>query len=286
METIASQETVYKIFGKTRDELTAIIDKHTLSVQAWLSSRSPEAETFQGKGIRASSTGFKIPLLNLALGCNFPPGTSKEEIEEEVETVKALFTRRSVPWYWWMSSSPTPQNIRSILEKHGLEFDVEPLPAMAASLISNISTFPGYPKDIRVWQARTIKDLQAASKIRRTAFNFREGEALTYFEDMPSDWLENDSVKLFLAGKGENEPASIGALIFDEGIPGIYVMATLPDHHRKGYGKAILTRLLREASSGGNEIVALTASKAGFGLYSQFGFHHIFGFDFYIPSSQ
>jgi len=286
METIASQETAYKVFGKTRDELTAIIDKHTLTVQAWLSSRSPKAETFQGRGIRVSSTGFKIPLLNLALGCNFPPGTSEQEIEEEIETVKALFSRRNVPWYWWMNTSPTPQNIRSLLEKHGLEFDVEPLPAMAASLKGDPKYFPRYAGHIQVWQAKTIKDLQATSRIRRIAFKFREGEALTYFEDMPADWLENDSVNLFLAGESQSEPASIGALIFDEGIPGIYVMATLPDHHRKGYGKAILTRLLREASLGGNEIVALTASKAGFGLYSQFGFHHIFGFDFYFPPSQ
>jgi len=286
METIASQETVYKVFGKTRDELTTIIDKHTLSVQAWLSSRSPQAETFQGRGIRVSSTGFKVPLLNLALGCKFPLGTSEEKIKEEIESVKAFFARRNVPWYWWMNASPTPQNIRSLLEKHGLEYDVEPLPAMAASLKSDMTAFPGYPENIRIWQAGTIKDLRAASRIRRLAFKFREGEALTYFEDMSADWLENDSVKLFLAGESESEPASIGALIFDEGIPGIYVMATLPDHHRKGYGKAILTRLLREAAAGGNEIAALTASKAGFGLYSQFGFHHIFGFDFYLPFSQ
>jgi len=286
METVASQETVQKVFDKTQDELTAIIDEHTLAVQTWLSSRSPRAETFQGRGIRASSTGFKIPLLNLALGCNFPSGTSDEEVEEEIETVKSFFARRNVPWYGWMNASPAPKNIRSLLEKHGLEFDAEPLPAMAASLKSDTSTFPSYPGNIRIWQAKTIKDLQAASRIRRIAFKFQEGEALTYFEDMPADWLDNDSVKLFLAGERESEPASIGALIFSAGIPGIYVMATLPDHHRKGYGKAILTRLLREASSGGNEIVALTASKAGFGLYSQFGFHHIFGFDFYSLPAQ
>jgi predicted acetyltransferase len=70
------------------------------------------------------------------------------------------------------------------------------------------------------------------------------------------------------------------------GIPGIYVMATLPEHHRKGYGKAILTRLLAEAASAGSQMIALTASKAGFRLYSQFGFLHLFDFDFYSTSRQ
>ena len=81
-------------------------------------------------------------------------------------------------------------------------------------------------------------------------------------------------------------PVSIGAVIEGAGIPGIYVMATLPDHHRKGYGKAILTRLLTEAASAGNRMIALTASKAGFGLYSQFGFYHLFDFDFYSIAKQ
>jgi GNAT superfamily N-acetyltransferase len=158
--------------------------------------------------------------------------------------------------------------------------DNPPLPAMAAALTSNM-ILPKNPENICVWKARTIKDLQAASLIRRTAFKFREGEALTYFEDMASDWLENETVTLWLAGASETEPVSIGAMIEAEGIPGVYVMATLPDHHRKGYGKAILTRIMSDAVSQGHKLLVLTASKAGYGLYSQFGFQHIFGFDFY-----
>jgi hypothetical protein len=38
---------------------------------------------------------------------------------------------------------------------------------------------------------------------------------------------------------------------------------------------------MSEAAAQGHELIVLTASQAGFGLYAQFGFHHIFGFDFY-----
>jgi GNAT superfamily N-acetyltransferase len=119
------------------------------------------------------------------------------------------------------------------------------------------------------------------------AFKFPAGEAETYFEDMSSDWLDDSSpARLFLAGENEDTPVSIGAVIEGAGIPGIYVMATLPDHHRKGYGKAILTRLLAETASAGSQMIALTASEAGFGLYSQFGFYHLFDFDFYSIPEQ
>jgi GNAT superfamily N-acetyltransferase len=286
VHALASDERIIQVFGKTRADLTALIEHHTFAVQAWLSSRSPQVRSFQGKGIRASSTGFKIPLLNLALGCNFPAGRSEEEIETEIKALEEFFGGTGVPWYWWMNTAPAPKNIGSILEKHGLSLRGLPLPAMAASLQRTPADFPNLPKQICVWQAKDRTDLRAASKIRRLAFGFPAGEALTYFEDMSSDWLDGEAVKLFLAGASETTPTAVGALIEANGIPGIYVMATLPGHHRQGWAKAILARLLFEAASKGHSLVALTASQAGFGLYSHFGFQHIFGLDLYLPSKS
>jgi GNAT superfamily N-acetyltransferase len=269
-------------FGKSRDELIAITDQHTLDVQAWLSSRSPGAVKFSGNGIRASSTGIKVPLLNLALGCNFPEGTGEDEIVSEIRAVKEFFTERHVPWYWWMSKRPSPANIGKILQAQGFTTDDDPLPAMIAPISQDMNTLPACPEGIPVWRAEAIEDLKHASTIRRLAFRFAPGEALTYFEDMSSDWLDDSSrARLFLAGIKKSAPVSIGAVIRGANIPGIYIMATLPGYHRQGYGKAILRKLLVEAKSFGGDCIALTASKAGFGLYSQYGFVHLFSFDFY-----
>ncbi len=287
MQQMLSDGELLKRFGNSRGELIQLVERHTLTVQAWLSSRSPGSGKFIGKGVKASSAGFKIPLLNLALGCDFPKENNEEEIKKEVKAVIEFFAKRNVPWYWWMSAQPSPKNIGQILESHGLIYDAPPLPAMIASLSQDKKSFPKYDENIRVWRACSMTDLRAASTIRRIAFKFPAGEATTYFEDMPSDWLDDSSpARLFLAGENESAPVSIGAVIEGEGIPGIYVMATLPQRHRKGYGKAILTRLLSEAVSSGHEIIALTASKMGFALYSQFGFYHLFDFDFYSISKQ
>lgn len=282
---LLTDQQCLKTYRKPRADLIRLADEHTLTVQAWLSSRSPDARKFSGKGIRASSTGFRLPLLNLALGCNFPEGMGEDEIGAEVEEVKRFFAERGVPWYWWMNTEPSPKHVGQILEQHGLVYDDPPLPAMISPKIQNFATLPSYDRGIRVRRAKSVADLQFASKIRRIAFRFREGEALTYFEDMARDWLSDESpARLYLAGPGEDDPVSIGAVIHAAGIPGIYVMATLPEHHRKGYGKAILTALLQEAAHMEGDMVALTASNAGAGLYSQFGFRRLFAFDFYsIP---
>ena len=55
--------------------------QHTFAVQNWLSSRSPDAARFQGLGVRASSTGYPAPLLNLALGAKYPNSTADDEID-------------------------------------------------------------------------------------------------------------------------------------------------------------------------------------------------------------
>ncbi|KAA3659141.1 MAG: N-acetyltransferase, partial [Chloroflexi bacterium] len=248
-------------------------DMHTRAVQAWLSSRSPDAVSFSGVGVEVNSTGLPIPLLNLALSKGYPKGVSETEIDAEVIRIKKFFENRNAPWYWWVGPNPKPSNMKEHLKKHGLVCDRAPLPALIAQLPGkNVA----YDSKIKVWEAKEEKDLKIASTIRRIAFRFPEGTALSYFEDMESDWLRGDPAKLYLAQIGTGPPAAIGALIKGAGLPGVYVMATLPEWKRKGLGKAILSIILSEATKEGYSNIVLTASRFGYPLYQQFGFEEIF----------
>lgn len=273
-----SIENLSKHLGRTPGELIRQADLHTRAVQAWLSSRSPAAVCLDGIGVKACSTGLPIPLLNLALSRAYPPGIPETAIIDEIETVKAFFAARNVPWYWWLGPNPRPSNMSNHLEKCGLVFDHPPLPAMIAPL-------PAPPGDdnphVRVWSAATRTDLEAASAIRRIAFRFPEGVALNYFEDMSGDWLNGCPARLYLAGMDDAPPVSIGALIMGGELPGIYVMATLPEWRRRGLGKAILARILSDAAGEGHRFIVLTASRFGYPLYCRFGFEHVFDYVIY-----
>lgn len=258
-------------------------DRHTLAVQSWLSSRAPEAVRYAGVGVKASSTGLRVPLLNLALGCDFPPGTPQRAVDDEIAVVKDFFAARgSLPWYWWIGPNPSPSDIRERLLPHGIIFDAPPLPAMVAPLPAGL-----HPADpaITVWQAATRADLDAASLIRRTAFRFPDGAAIDYFGAMTESWLAGDPARLYLARLGDDSAAAIGALIMAEGLPGVYVMATLPEYGRRGLGKAILARILADAEAEGHRMIVLTASRLGFPLYQQFGFIHAFDYAIYRPEA-
>src|SRR6185436_11506771 len=129
-------------------------------------------------------------------------------------------------------------DIAQRLAQHGLMFDPPLLPAMAAPLPAS---FPFIPANIQVWPASRRADLEAASTIRRVAFGFPAGTALTYFEDMAADWLDPAGpARLYLARLRDGPPAAIGALIMGVGLPGVYIMATLPVWGRQGLGRAIL----------------------------------------------
>ena len=268
-------------FGKPYAELVRLADQHTLAVQAWLSSRSPHAVQVEGKGIKLSSTGLQVPLLNLALGCNFPSHATPDEISEEIEWVKAFFTKRGVPWLWWVGPHAAPANLTTHLASKGISPKPRKLPAMIAPADSHMR-ITASQNNTQVWRAKTEADLQAASTIRRKAFRFPPGTALHYFEDMKEDWLLDTSpARLYLAGKQNGSPAAIGAVIEGAGLPGIYIMATLPDYMRQGLGKAILAHLLQQIDGRIHNLVVLTASPYGFPLYAQFGFHYLFDYSIY-----
>jgi GNAT superfamily N-acetyltransferase len=264
--------------GQSWEDIIRFADTHTLCVQHWLASRAPNAVTFNGLGTRVASTGLKIRLLNQALGARYPVDTPPETIHAEINQIKVFFDERGVgEWYWWFGPFSSPPNILDLLKLQGLEYDGTGLPCMVAPL--PCKQIPAIHLDITVWQAQTLADLRAASFIRRTAFRFPTGEALTYFEDMPDTWLgETTPARLFLARSGNGEPAAIGALIIAEGVPGVYVMATLPDRGRRGLGAAILARIMEDATQQGHKMIVLTASRYGFGLYQKFGFEHIFDY--------
>lgn len=268
--------------GRPWQECVQRAHRHTMAVQLWLSTRSPNAARYQGMGVEVGSTGLQVPLLNLALGCCYPPDVSERDLEDEIEGVKAFLERREVPWYWWIGPQPSPSDAGQRLRRHGLTFR-SALPAMVVPLPAR--QVPVNP-DVQVWVASSRADLEAASTIRRRAFRFPPEAAEHYFEDMASDWLGGTRARLYLARLKGSPPASIAALVRGSGLPGVYVMATLPEFGRRGLATAILSHLLRDAEAQGHSLAVLTASDYGYPLYRKFGFEHLFDYSIYKPLSH
>ena len=262
-------------FKHTREQMINLANEHIQAVQAWLSTRTPEAKRFIGKGVIANCSGLPVALLNLALGSHYPPGTSDEVIENEIESVKTFYHYQSVPWSWWIAPNPNPADMIQRLERHNLICNFQ-RPVMVAPLPAHYK--PLRNPDIQVWPASTSAHLEAASTIRQISFGFPEGAADNYFETMAENWLSRERGTLYMASLKNEPPAAIGALITGAGLPGVYIMGTLDERRRHGLGSAILSRILADAAALGYQFIVLTASPLGYPLYRKFGFLHIFDY--------
>lgn len=264
--------------GLSLEEAIKLADDHTVAVQIWLSMRTPTAKRFDGLGTTAVDSGMKV--LNRAPHCNYPTDISDRDIEAEIDTVHSIYARRGVKWDWWLGPNYYPRDMGQRLARRGLKPDVYHLPTLIAPL-PPVVEYPAVNPAVDVWPAATRADLQAASTIRRIAFRWPPDAALTYFEDMAADWLESDLTRLYLARVGDGPPAAIGALVMGVGVPGIYVMATLPEWQGQGLGTALMARMMAQAEAEGHKWVVLTAGRMGYNIYRRFGFEHLFEYEIF-----
>ena len=83
--------------------------------------------------------------------------------------------------------------------------------------------------------------------------------------------LERPGVRSYL-GEVDGEPVATGIGVrLDESV-GIFNIATLPTHQRRGYGAAITSRAVRDGFVEGARWAWLQSSAAGHGLYEKLGF--------------
>ena len=273
-----SSDTTLAKFNLNWEQAARLANQHTLAVQRFLSTRSPQAKLFRGRGVVGCLSGIKAPFLNLSLEADYPAEMRLEEIEADIEALHQFYQDHEMGncWQWLISPFATPANIEALLIARGFGQIKYRLPCLMASL-KDTSGWPGIPQNVTIWPARHIEDLKAATRIRRTALQEPGRVASSYFEDTPDSWLGNDQVRLFLGRVGDDgPPAAIGILIMAKGIPGVYVMATLPEWEHQGLGRSILARILQEAIRRGYDRAVLTAGARAYSLYRKFGFEHLF----------
>jgi len=85
---------------------------------------------------------------------------------------------------------------------------------------------------------------------------------------------ETAGVETYVAW-GDDGPMSAVSVTPTGNTAGISLMATPPEHQRKGMGRALLTRVIDDYRSRGVERFYLTATEAGRPLYASLGFERI-----------
>lgn len=84
-------------------------------------------------------------------------------------------------------------------------------------------------------------------------------------------WVENNDYHLLL-GLVEGEPVSAGMAFMNDGLAGLYFIATLPEYRGKGFASFLVSKLMETCFENGADEIILHASTSGFSMYQKLGF--------------
>ena len=143
---------------------------------------------------------------------------------------------------------------------------VIPLTGMAGTIFP--LSAPGHPNlhFVRIDDGATIRSF---AELNCVAYNLPIGTAASVTQDR-SPWKEH--AYGYLAYEGDKAVAT-ATVIINEGCLFLFLVATLPEAQRKGYGEAVVRHALQAAHGAtGLQRTALHATEAGYPIYARLGY--------------
>jgi ribosomal protein S18 acetylase RimI-like enzyme len=221
------------------------------------------------RGVSIASSGVTFNMFNAA----FLSSTVASEIElaQRIMLPKVHFDQRGLEWAYWvcedLMEAKARRKSRVTFEKHGLRHSTA-MPGMVAErLAPPVRPLPGM--EVRRVCGGPVAD--AFCEIGSTCFHV----PLSWFREV----FEFDPVwERFAAYVGyvDGEPVSTAAVVMGGGAAGVYNVATLPGHQRKGYGETLMREALEDTRRRhGIERVILQSTPAGLHLYERMGFRAV-----------
>lgn len=221
------------------------------------------------RGVSIASAGVTFQMFNAA----FLSGrvASDAELEQRILLASLHFQARGLEWAYWVCEDWMDARVRSrsrrIFAKNGLQHSVD-LPGMLAERL--LPPRRPLPR-LDVQRVCDTASQEAFCAVGSICFNV----PLSWFREV----FETNGVWDRFAGyvayvKGE--PVSTAAVIIDGGAAGVYNVATVPGHQRRGYGEAVMRYALDCAHrEHGIEHTILQSTRAGYALYQRMGYRTV-----------
>ena len=231
-------------------------------------SRAP-GEIRELRGVSIASAGVAFQMFNAAFLS--APVASEVDLARRIALPSVHFDARGLEWAYWVCDdwleAGTRRRARRIFERHGLRHSVN-LPGMVAErLLPPVKPLPKL-------EIRRVGD-QATRDAFCTIGAFCFHVPLPWFREC----FDNDRVwESFIGwvGYADGEPVSTAATVLGGGAVGVYNVATMPEHQRRGYGETVMRHAVAEARQRyGIEQTILQSTPAGHRLYERMGFRTV-----------
>ena len=220
-------------------------------------------------GVSLASAGTTFQMFNAAFLST--PVESDVELARRIVLPSVHFGARGLSWAYWVCEDllgwRAQRKCRQVFERQGLRHSVD-LPGMIAERVLP----PHGP-------LREIDVHRVSSRADRDGFCF-VGSVCFH---VPLHWFREvfDGAGVwerFRAYNGyvDGEAVSTAAIVAGGDAIGVYNVATLPEHQRRGYAEAVMRFALNEATRDlGIERSILQSTPAGLQLYRRMGYRTV-----------
>jgi ribosomal protein S18 acetylase RimI-like enzyme len=220
------------------------------------------------RGVSIAAAGVTFQMFNAAFLSG--PVATEAELAQRILLPSLHFDSRGLEWAYWVCEDWLEGRVRkrsrNVFERLGLRHSVD-LPGMVADRIAPpVHPLPAI--EIRRVDGPSTRDAFCA--IGSVCFHV----PLAWFHEV----FENESVwKNFASYVGyvDEEPVSTTAVVMGGQAVGVYNVATLPSHQRRGYGEAVMRYALADTRRHGVDQTILQSTPAGLRLYERMGFRTI-----------
>ena len=220
-------------------------------------------------GVSIASAGSTFQMFNAAF-LSAHVATSAE-LSQRILLPTMHFNSRGLEWAYWVCEDlmdpAARRRSRQLFDKHGLRHSVD-LPGMVAERL-----LPPRRRLPRI-EARRVRggtEREAFCAIGSLCFHV----PLAWFCEVFDGGSVWDNFAGWV-GYVDGEAVSTAAIVMGAGAVGVYNVATVPPHQRRGYGEALMRIAIADAQCAyGVERVILQSTPAGLKLYERMGFETV-----------
>jgi ribosomal protein S18 acetylase RimI-like enzyme len=228
-------------------------------------AESPQYENARTRHLTTISSGVAIPMFNRAMFSRL----SSTNVDEKIQETIAYFESRGLPFTWQVDPTDTPADLSEHLEKHGLTLSSGPGMALALSELN----IPETQNELAFERVRTRELYEVYARLLAKAYGMPEFAWEDLVQIMLSVGLRDDFHHYL--GYLEGQPVATAAVLYSDGVAGIYNIATLPEARGRRMGSMITAAPLIDACERGYKVSILHSTQMGYNMYKRLGYEEV-----------
>jgi GNAT superfamily N-acetyltransferase len=236
----------------------------------------PAGSTTREPGLLIANGRSSLPFMNMAIPTS--PVADEADLRARIDRAADHFRRDGVHWLMVIPESVVPDTLRGRLNEvcadGGLGFALSMFGMVTDALVEPVRPLPSLEM-----QVVTTADLRDAVGDINAAGYEMPAELFRPVTGLPAFWSDMIGV----VGLAGGTPVATASVALIDQVAYVALVATQPEHQRKGYAEAVMRQALLEAREAwGERRTVLHATAAGQPVYRRMGYADTIRFDAFM----